>query len=46
MVQIKDPRQKLLFDPFEHLFSPLAYKAIMTLPTKVENFAFLVIARR
>jgi len=28
MVTIKDPRQKLLFDPFEHLFSPLAYKAI------------------
>ena len=28
MVHIKDPRQKLLFDPFEHLFSPLAYKAI------------------
>ncbi len=28
MVHIKDPRQKLLFDPFEHLFSPLAYKTI------------------
>jgi hypothetical protein len=28
MVNIKDPRQKLLFDPFEHLFSPLAYKTI------------------
>jgi len=28
MVHIKDPRQNQLFDPFEHLFSPLAYKAI------------------
>ena len=28
MVHIKDPRQKTLFDPFEHLFSPLAYKTI------------------
>ena len=28
MVHIKDPRQEPLFDPFEHLFSPLAYKAV------------------
>ncbi len=28
MVNIKDPRQKLLFDPFEHVFSKLAYKKI------------------
>jgi len=28
MVYIKDPRQNQLFDPFEHLFSPLAHKAI------------------
>ena len=28
MVHIKDPRQNQLFDPFEHLFSPLAHKAI------------------
>ncbi len=28
MVNMKDPRQKLLLDAFEHLFSPLAYKTI------------------
>jgi len=28
MINIKDPRQTQLFDPFEHLFSPLAYKTI------------------
>lgn len=28
MVSITDPRQTQLFDPFEHLFSPLAYKTI------------------
>jgi len=28
MINIKDPRQRPLFDPFEHLFSPLAYKTI------------------
>ena len=28
MVHIKNPRQKPLFDPFEHLFSPLACKAV------------------
>jgi hypothetical protein len=28
MVNIMDPRQTQLFDPFEHLFSPLAYKTI------------------
>ena len=28
MVTIKDPRQRPLFDPFEHVFSPLAYKTI------------------
>lgn len=28
MVNIKDPRQEMLFDPFEHMFSPLARKTI------------------
>ena len=28
MINITDPRQTQLFDPFEHLFSPLAYKTI------------------
>ncbi len=28
MINITDPRQRQLFDPFEHLFSPLAYKTI------------------
>lgn len=28
MVNITDPRQTQLFDPFEHVFSPLAYKTI------------------
>jgi len=28
MINITDPRQSQLFDPFEHLFSPLAYKTI------------------
>jgi len=28
MITIKDPRQEQLFDPFEHLFSTLAYKTI------------------
>lgn len=28
MITIKDPRQKPLFDPFEHVFSPLARKTI------------------
>lgn len=29
MITIRDPRQEPLFDPFEHVFSPLAYKAIL-----------------
>ncbi|MCK5133955.1 MAG: hypothetical protein KAR40_17625, partial [Candidatus Sabulitectum sp.] len=28
MRNIGDPRQQLLFDPFERIFSPLAYKTI------------------
>lgn len=28
MINIADPRQSQLFDPFEHLFSPLAHKTI------------------
>jgi hypothetical protein len=28
MLNLMDPRQTRLFDPFEHLFSPLAYKTI------------------
>ena len=28
MINISDPRQNNLFDPFEHLFSPLGYKTI------------------
>ena len=28
MINLKDPRQTQLFDPFEHLFSTLAYKTI------------------